>query len=602
MRAILSGRLSRATVPLFVLLSACSGEVPPTDPPGGSGAGGSSTLPSGGTGGGAPLAGRGGTAGGPASGTGGSSAGQTATGGTAGTGGAPVDCSTPKVGSSPLRRLTRREYNNVVRELLGDLTRPANQFVAESEQSGFINGAESTLLSAVVVDDFERAATALAREASAAAKLANLVGCDPAVAAGQDACATEFIRNFGARAFRRTLDEAQVADYQALYTNTKASAGFGVAIELVLRAILQSPFFLYRLELGTGVANAAGTVPLTSEEMAARLSFLIWGNVPDPALRQAAAEGKLSTAAEVRAQAVRMLADERGGEIFNDFHVQWGKLEALPAQDKPEPFNPALGRLLIEETKQFIDHTLRRGDGLLSTLFTSPVTYLNRELADYYGVTGPTDATFQLVTMPAGKRAGLLTQGSFMGNFAHGSEPSPVLRGKFILSQLACSPPDPPPDDVDTSLPPPDPTKSARQQLTELTGKGICVGCHALLNPPGFAFEHFDGLGRYRTTDDRGLPVNATSLVDGPGDMAGEFTSHEDFLVGLANSQTVRSCLTSKWFIYSHGRVPETDDACSLSASASNFQSTGNVRELVLSIVESPAFLYYRPSTEGVAP
>jgi hypothetical protein len=196
----------------------------------------------------------------------------------------------------------------------------------------------------------------------------------------------------------------------------------------------------------------------------------------------------------------------------------------------------------------------------------------------------------------------LLTQGSFMGNFAHGSEPSPVLRGKFILTQLGCSPPDPPPDDIDTSLPAADPTKSARQQLVELTGKGICAGCHALLNPPGFAFEHFDGLGRYRTIDDRGLPVDASSSVEGPGDLAGDFTRHEDFLLALANSETVRSCLASKWFIYAHGRVPEDEDACSLTASTTNFQSTGNVRELILSIAESPAFLYYRPSTEGVAP
>jgi hypothetical protein len=540
----------------------------------------------------------------PGAGAGGSAglAGSAGAGASAGAAGAPLDCTTPKVAASPMRRLTRREYNNVVGVLLQDSTRPAEQFVPESEQSGFTNGAESTLLSAVVIDDFERAATALAREATSAAKLATLVGCDPNAVAEQDTCATNFIRTFGARAFRRPLEETQVLDYQTLYTTTKASDGFAVAIELVVRAMLQSPYFLYRLELGTGVAAASGTLPLAPQETAARLSFLIWGSLPDAELELAAAEGRLNTAADVRAQALRMLADERGKEIFNDFHVQWGQLETLPNQTKPEPFTPALGRLLIEETKHFVDHTLRRGDGLLSTLFTSPVTYLNRELADYYGVSGPTDSTFQLVTMPVGQRAGLLTQGSFMGNFAHGSEPSPVLRGKFILAQLACSPPDPPPDDLDTSLPAADPTKTARQQLVEVTSQGSCAGCHALLNPPGFAFEHFDGLGRYRTIDDRGLPVDSTSLVEGPGDMIGSYTSHEDFLLALANSETVRSCLSSKWFIYTHGRIPAEDDACSVAGPAANFHSTGNVRDLILSIIESPAFLYYRPSTEGAAP
>jgi hypothetical protein len=539
----------------------------------------------------------------PGAGAGGSAglAGSAGVSGSAGAAGAPLDCTTPKVAASPMRRLTRREYNNVVGVLLADTTRPAEQFVPESEQSGFTNGAESTLLSAVVIDDFERAATTLAREATTAAKLANLVGCDPNAMAEQDTCAATFIRNFGARAFRRPLEETQVTDYLALYTSTKASDGFAVAIELVVRAMLQSPYFLYRLELGTGVAAASGTLPLAPQETAARLSFLIWGSLPDAELELAAAEGRLNTPADVRAQALRMLADERGRELFNDFHVQWGQLETLPNQTKPEPFTPALGRLLIEETKHFVDHNLRLGDGLLSTLFTSPVTYLNRELADYYGVSGPTGSAFELFAMPAGQRAGLLTQGSFMGNFAHGSEPSPVLRGKFILAQLACEPPEPPPDDLDTSLPAADPNKSARQQLVELTAQGVCQGCHSLLNPPGFAFEHFDGLGRYRTIDDRGLPVDSSALVEGPGDMVGSYTSHEDFLLALANSQTVRSCLASKWFIYTHGRIPAAEDACSVAAPAANFQSTGNVRDLILSIIESPAFLYYRPSTEGAA-
>jgi hypothetical protein len=498
--------------------------------------------------------------------------------------------------------MTRREYNNVVAALLQDSTRPADQFVPESQQSGFTNGADSTLLSSVVIDDFERAATALASEATTAAKLPSLLGCDPNAAAEQDTCAANFIRTFGARAFRRPLEDAQVADYQALYDSAKTTSGFAVAIELVIRAMLQSPYFLYRLELGTGVAASSGAVPLTPQETAARLSFLIWGSIPDAELEQAASAGSLNTAADVRAQALRMLADPRGSEIFGDFHVQWGELETLPNQTKPEPFTPALGRLLIEETKQFVDQTLRLGDGLLSTLFTSPTTYLNRELAAYYGVSGPTDSTFQLFTMPTGQRTGLLTQGSFMGNFAHGSQPSPVLRGKFILTQLVCSPPAPPPDNIDTTLPAADPAKTARQQLEELTGQGICLGCHGVLNPPGFAFEHFDGLGRYRTIDDRGLPVDSSAAVEGPGDITGSFAGHEDFMLALAKSETVRSCLASKWFIYTHGRVPADDDACSLSAPAEAFQSSGNVRELLLSIVESPAFLYYRPSTEGAAP
>jgi hypothetical protein len=201
------------------------------------------------------------------------------------------------------------------------------------------------------------------------------------------------------------------------------------------------------------------------------------------------------------------------------------------------------------------------------------------------------------VTMPAGQRAGLLTQGSIAANFAHGTEASPVLRGKFILTQVACSPPQPPPDDVNTNLPAPDPAKSARQQLIELTGAGICKSCHTILNPMGFALDHFDGLGRYRATD-RGMAIDTTAEVVVPADAQGSYAGHDDFLRALANSSTVRSCLASKWFIYAHGRVPGAEDTCSLQRPLAAFAQSGNVRELLLSMTETPAFLYYR----GVTP
>jgi len=551
--------------PLAVLLSSgCTGQIGQISGNQGQGSGGGSVVPTGGVGGGTTL---------------------------------PLDCTQPHLEASPVRRLTRREYNTVVNHLLGDTTRPADQFVSETAQSGFLNGADSTPLSPVVVDDFERAATALAKTATGAANLRNLLGCDPNATAGQDTCATNFIRSFGARAFRRTLEEGQVADYQALYMSGKAD-GFAVAIELVIRAMLQSPYFLYRLEFGEANPSGAPVVKLTPEETASRLSFLFWGSVPDATLTQAAKDGKLSTAADVRAQALRLLMDDRGSAVFSDFHVQWGQLEGVPNLTKPAPFTPDIGRLLIEETRQFVDQNLRKGDGLLTTLFTSPVTYLNQQLATYYGVSGVTDSMFVPVTMPAGQRAGLLTQGSIAANFAHGTESSPVLRGKFILTQVACSPPAPPPDDVNTTLPAPDPAKSARQQLIELTGQGICKNCHTILNPIGFALDHFDGLGRYRATD-RGMAIDTTAEVVVPADLQGSYTGHDDFLRALANSSTVRSCLTSKWFIYAHGRVPGAEDACSLQGGPlTAFKQSGNVRELLLGMTETPAFLYYR----GVAP
>jgi hypothetical protein len=288
-----------------------------------------------------------------------------------------------------------------------------------------------------------------------------------------------------------------------------------------------------------------------------------------------------------------MLLHDRGRAIFGDFHFQWAQLEGMPNLLKPAPFTPTLGRLLVDETVEFVDQVLRKGDGLLSTLLTTPVGYLNQELATYYGVTGPTGSSFVPVTFPAGQRVGLLTQGSIMGNFAHGSEASPVLRGKFLLTQLLCAPPEPPPDDVDATLPPADPTKTSREQLVELTSEGTCAGCHSMLNPLGFAFEHFDGMGRYRTME-RGLAIDASAEVPDLEGLQGSYVNHEDFLAALGNSTLVRDCLVSKWFIYTHGRIPAEDDACSLSTARTEFETTGDIRDLILDITETPAFLYLR--------
>jgi hypothetical protein len=280
--------------------------------------------------------------------------------------------------------------------------------------------------------------------------------------------------------------------------------------------------------------------------------------------------------------------------------VQWGQLDGLPNQTKPAPFTPDIGRLMIEETKQFVSQTLRKGDGLLTTLFTSPVTYLNKDLASYYGVSGVTSSTFVPTTMPAGQRAGLLTQGAIAANFAHGGEPSQVLRGKFILSQIACAPPSPPPDNVNANLPAPDVTKTARQQLVELTGTGSCNACHSLMNPLGFALDHFDGMGRYRDTD-RGMTLDTSADVVRPADMKGHYSGHDDFLMALANSGQVRTCIASKWFIYAYGRTPGDQDACSLNDVTTAFKSDGNIRDLLLKMTETPAFLYIR-NPQGATP
>ena len=537
----------------------------------------------------AALAGAGACTGSPSDGGGGPSSGAPAAGDPT----PPVEqlgCQGALVQSSPLRRLTREEYNNTVRDLLGDMTRPADQFVAEAEQNGFTNGAASGLLSAAIVEDFEKAANALAK--LTVGNLPPLLGCDPA-SSGEDACATDFIGRFGARAFRRPLSAEELSDFQSLYTTSKPELGFATAIQLVVSALLQSPDFLYRIELGMPSSTPAAALRLSPYETASRLSYLVTGSMPDANLIQAAAENKLEAPSEIRAQAERLLASDAGAHALTDFHTQWAQLAAVPSLHKNDAsFTPDVGRLLVQETRHFVDETLRRGDGLFETLLTSPATYLNGALSAYYGVSGPSTPSFERFEFPAGQRAGLLTQASLMANFAHEAQPSPVLRGKFVMEQLLCSPPPPPPNNVNVTLPAPDPSKSAREQLEELTSVAPCSACHGLINPLGFAFEHFDTLGRYRQSDGS-TPINASGDVSGPGDIQGHFENHEQLLSMLAKSESVRSCMVDKWFTYVHGRDPGEGETCSLSRMSEVFRdSGGNVRELLLSLTGTTAFLY----------
>lgn len=513
--------------------------------------------------------------------------------------GAPVACENPDVETSPVRRLTRWEYNNTVHDLLGDDTAPADSFSPESLQLGFTNGAASTPMSASVVEDYENAALALA--ANAVVDLPGLLGCDP-VADGEDACADAFIASFGRRAFRRPLADDELAAYQQFQRGHKDSYGFAKSIELVVATMLQSPSFLYRVELGMPDPVDSGALRLTPYETATRLSYLLWGTMPDDDLLDAAASGQLDSSTQVRAMAESMIDDERGARALQDFHVQWARVASVPTLHKnATEYTPAIGDAMLTELRMFVDDVVRDGDGTLAALLTSPTSFVDSELATFYGIAAPGGTGFTRVELDPTRASGILTQGALLAALAHEAQPSPVYRGKFVLEQLLCSPPPPPPDDVDTSLPAPDPTKTLREQLEQLTSVAPCSGCHSIINPPGFAFDHYDAVGRWRD-DDRGLPIDTTGKLMGT-DVDGEFADHVELAAMLAGSAKVRQCMVTHWFHYAYGRGEGELDSCSVDQLSALFESSGgNIRELLLELTQTPAFLYRTdPAAEGGA-
>jgi hypothetical protein len=492
-------------------------------------------------------------------------------------------------GPSPMRRLTRWEYNNTIADLLGDTSAPATKFVPEAQQFGFDNNAAGATLNLLVVGQFETAAEEIADRA--VKDLPALLGCDPAVK-GEDTCADAFIKTFTRKAFRRPLATDELQRYATFYTQSKTTYGFSTAVGLVLRAIFQSPNFLYRLELGMPAPGTPEAVPLTPFETATRLSYLLWGSMPDEVLLTAAESGKLGTPDEVAAQAKRLLDDPRGARSVKNFYVQWASLGGLSSLDRSgTDYTPKVAELLRTETEMFVDEVIRHGDGKWATLLGAPYSYMNAELAAYYGVKGPSGTEFEQVPLDPVRYAGLMTQGSLMAHLAHPGQPSPVLRGTFVRDQLLCTPMPPPPDDVDTTLPAVDPKATARQQLEQKTGVAPCSGCHALINPPGFAFENFDEIGRFRATD-HGLPIDATGTLIGT-DVDGQFQDHTSLLEMLGKSEQVRGCVVKQWFRYAYGRGETKIDSCSTDQLKKVFtESGGDVRKLLMGLTQTSAFLY----------
>lgn len=511
---------------------------------------------------------------------------------------AHANCASFDPGPSPLRRLTRWEYDNTVHDLLGDTTRPGSKFVPEAEQFGFDNNAAGATLNQLVVQQYEEAAETLVKNAMS--DLAGLLGCDPA-AAGEDECAKSFVGSFGRRAFRRPLTSEETARFESFYATNKASHGFADAIGMVVRAMLQSPSFLYRLELGMPEPGANGALRLTQYEVASRLSYLLWGSMPDEELLAAAENGQLSTPAQVEQQARRMLEADSGARAVKNFYAQWLGIEEIEQLDRAgTDFNPQIAQALRQETETFVDEVVRKGDGKLSTLLTASYSYRNGALSAYYGDGGPAGGAFEKTPLDPARHAGLFTHAGLMATLAHPGLPSAVLRGQFVLERLLCSPVPPPPDDVDTTPPTTDGSGTARQKLEAKTAGAPCNNCHTKLNPPGFAFEHFDETGRWRDTD-HGLPIDASGkLID--TDIGAGFDDHVELAKLLAESEQVRSCVVLGWFRYAYGRDRTERDSCTDTQLETVFEkSGGNVRELLVALTQTPAFLY-RSQHDGGAP
>jgi hypothetical protein len=507
-------------------------------------------------------------------------------------GGVAPRCTTVAPGPRLLRRLTPTEYDRTVRDLTGVDAHHGASFVADPVVDGFDNDAASLVVSALLAEQLRVAAEAVAAEATR--ELSRVVPCTPA--SPTDAvCARRAVESFGERAFRRPLTADEATRYLGLFSTIAAGEGFAEGIEAVVSAMLQSPHFLYRTELG---APAGSTYRLTSWEVASELSYLLTGSMPDAALFAAARAGELATPAAIEAQVRRLLATPGARESLRRFVRQWldvDRLATVPKDAASFPgFTTAVRGSMAGEFDRFVDATLLRPGARLTELFTARTTFLDPTLAAWYGLTptGAADAQgYREVAMLEAQRGGVLTLGAVMATHARPNSSSPVHRGRLVRERLLCQALPPPPPGINAQPPTPDPRSSLRAQYAAHSTNHPCVDCHRLMDPIGFGFEFFDGVGRYRATEN-GAAVDARNEVLGSALSDGSAGDTRALVERLAASPEVHDCFARQLFRYAYALSASGEQtACALAEVQGRFREGElSIEALVVALARSAHF------------
>ena len=417
--------------------------------------------------------------------------------------------------------------------------------------------------------------------------------CRPRDAAEEPACAKQIVSTLMRRAYRRPVTDADLAPAMKFYASGRAERDFDRGIERALERMLVSPQFLFRVEGEPANVAAGAPYRVSDTELASRLSFFLWSSIPDDELLTAAASGNLRQPGVLHAQVARMLADPRAETLVTNFAAQWLFLHDVESKDPDlylfRDFDDALKPAFERETELFLDSILRSDRSVLD-LLTANYTFLNEKLAKHYGIPNVTGSHFRKVMLPPGSpRAGLLGQGSILAPTSYATRTSVVLRGKYVLQNLLNTPPPAPPPNVPALK-----TESGsgqalsmREAMLQHRANPACAGCHAKMDPIGFALENFDATGRWRD-EDGGKPIDvASSLPDG---------TRLDGVDGvrqllLRDPALFVEAMTSKLLMYAVGRNVQYYDGPAIRAIARESQQRNyTFASLVEGVVASDQF------------
>jgi hypothetical protein len=497
-----------------------------------------------------------------------------------------------------LARLTAPQYANVIRDLFGTgLTVPE----LEPDQRPYlfsVIGASTTTLSEHGVDLYAQAALSIAKAAFAdTTRRQTLVPCQVS-APLSDACLGQFVTQFGQRAWRRPLDTTEVTRYKTLASTISLSDPW-MALQYVTVAMLESPNFLYRVELGEPEPSHPGWLRYTGYEMASRLSFLLRNSFPDADLFAAAARGDLVTKEGILAQANRLLADAAPTEeMISQLYSEYLDLPLLLNVQFPATMDPTqtIGASMKSEVLDIVNRIALRQPTDMRTLFTTQTIAVNTDLANLYGLMSTSPTALQPAQLPAdGPRAGILTTGALLTLNNRPNRTSPTIRGLFIRQRLLCGTVPPPPAGIpplseDTSGPP----KTIREKLEAHRSNPTCASCHRSMDPIGLGMEDFDQYGRHRTVYDTG------QAVDDGGDLDGKtFNGARQLGELLSKDDRMTSCMVTQFYRYGSSRLEAAGEEQTLVNLDEAFAKNGyQLKPLLLELVASDGFRYLVPEAQ----
>jgi hypothetical protein len=503
-----------------------------------------------------------------------------------------------------IRRLTHSQYNNTVRDLLGDLTRPASRFPKEDFIHGFTNQVAGLGISPLQAEGYSEAAERLAQAAFRGSDPYRLLPITPEKAAPGEAADPEwaevFVREFGRKAFRRPLAEGEIELYTRLLLEEVERTGDPLdGPRLVVEAMLQSPHFLYRIDRGA-------ESPLRAYEIASRLSYFLWDTMPDDELLRGAESGELDTVAGVEAWTRRMLDDSRARAAFDEFLAQWMRFDRVLSANRdrrrfPE-FSQDTAVAMTEETRRLFHHVVWEDRSFLEFL-TADYTFVNGELAQVYGMPEPSEE-FERVRYPEESgRSGVLGHGALLLLTSKPGETSPTSRGLFIRNQFLAQDVPPPPPDASTELPDvtEDRPMTNRERLDAHLNRESCAGCHRLIDPIGLGFEQYNAIGAFEESmslrfGTRAAPRMVELELDTTAHIQGlensNFSTPKELGHILAESEMFHRNVVKQVFRYAMGRLESDRDRAVIDSLVDDFrESDFRFRELIVSLVTSELFL-----------